>query len=142
MMNKFETSNSRRMSITAYCRELKKLLDATTMPVANEVCKKLWTDYLRCGIYLDPEYIAADIACAEGHLTNPPPELPGEGVDLQPGSQCLLYRMGHKKALALEETGKLLSSKMSLQEMLQHKMNCLTILRVLSRYCDAFKEKV
>ena len=79
------------MSIRAYRAALAKLLDSTTRPIAAEVCFKLWDDYIANGIYLDPEYVKTDIACAEGHLTNPPEVLPEEGIEINPGSRCFAF---------------------------------------------------
>lgn len=135
-MKKTETS---QMSMRAYSKALKRLLDKTTMPVAKEVCHHLWCDYIMNGIYPHPVYVQADIACAEGHLVNPPKDLPPEGVELRPGSKALLRSYGPKKDVALAQTEKLLEKVLTREELLQHKSNCLTLFRLFDKYTTEFK---
>ena len=130
------TNTKRQMSIRAYRAKLTELLDGTTRSIASEVCFKLWDEYISNGIYLDREYVKADIACAEGHLTNPPPELPDLGVVLNPGSKCFaVYRYcDDQQRGCLFQVAKHLTAA----EMLQHKKNALSLIRLFGRYNPYF----
>ena len=131
--------NKHQMSIRAYRAALAKLLDGTTRPIAAEVCFKLWDDYIANGIYLDPEYVKADIACAEGHLTNPPEVLPEEGIEINPGSKCFaFYLCDDQQRGCLMQTELRLGSRLTVSEMLQHKKNALSLIRLFGRYNPYF----
>lgn len=137
-----KATNKRQMSIRAYRAALTKLLDGTTRPIASEVCFKLWDDYISNGIYLNPEYVKADIACAEGHLTNPPAELPEEGIEINPGSTSFaLYRCTGQEREYLKQTETRLSSYLTVSEMLQHKKNALSLIRLFKRYNTHFGKR-
>ena len=134
-----KTTNKRRMSIRAYRAALSKLLESTSPTVASEVCLNLWTDYISYGIYLDPEYVKADIACAEGHLTNPPAVLPEEGIEINPGSTSFaLCRCTDREREYLKQTETRLSSHLTVSEMFQHKKNALSLIRLFGRYNPHF----
>lgn len=134
-----KATNKRQMSIRAYRAALTKLLDGTTRPIASEVCFKLWDDYISNGIYLNPEYVKADIACAEGHLTNPPAELPEEGIEINPGSKCFAFylcdNLQRGCLLQLEER---LGKRYTVSQMRQHKKNALSLIRLFGRYNPYF----
>ena len=134
------TNTKRQMSIRAYRAKLSELLDGTTRSIASEVCFKLWDEYISNGIYLDPEYVKADIACAEGHLTNPPPELPDLGVVLNPGSKCFaVYRCcDDQQRSCLIQTEMRVAKHLPAAEMLQHKKNALSLIRLFGRYNPYF----
>ncbi len=134
-----KATNKRQMSIRAYRAALTKLLDGTTRPIASEVCFKLWDDYISNGIYLNPEYVKADIACAEGHLTNPPAVLPEEGIEINPGSKCFaFYLCDDQQRGCLMQTELRLGSRLTVSEMLQHKKNALSLIRLFGRYNPYF----
>ena len=138
-MKKANKTTKRQMSIRAYRAKLTELLDGTTPAIASEVCFKLWDEYISNGIYLDPEYVKADIACAEGHLTNPPPELPEIGVDLNPGSKCFAFDLCYdQQCRCLMQTELRLGSRLTVSEMLQHKKNALSLIRLFDRYNPYF----
>ena len=128
-----------QMSIRAYRAALSELLESTSLPIASEVCFKLWDDYISNGIYLNPEYVKADIACAEGHLTNPPAELPEEGIEINPGSKCFaFYLCDDQQRGCLMQTELRLGSRLTVSEMLQHKKNALSLIRLFGRYNPYF----
>lgn len=132
-------TNKRRMSIRAYRTALSKLLEGTSQSIASEVCLKLWDEYISNGIYLDPEYVKADIACAEGHLTNPPAVLPEEGIEINPGSKCFaFYLCDDQQRGCLMQTELRLGSRLTVSEMLQHKKNALSLIRLFGRYNPYF----
>ena len=134
-----KTTNKHQMSIRAYRAALAKLLDSTTQPIASEVCFKLWDDYIANGIYLNPEYVKADIACAEGHLINPPVELPEEEIEINPGSNCFAFYLCDDQQrgclLQLEER---LGKRFTVSQMRQHKKNALSLIRLFGRYNPYF----
>lgn len=133
------TNTKRQMSIRAYRAALSELLESTSLPIASEVCFKLWDDYISNGIYLNPEYVKADIACAEGHLTNPPAELPEEGIEINPGSKCFaFYLCDDQQRGCLMQTELRLGSRLTVSEMLQHKKNTLSLIRLFGRYNPYF----
>lgn len=133
------TNTKRQMSIRAYRAALSKLLEDTTQPIASEVCFKLWDEYIANGIYLDPEYVKADIACAEGHLTNPPAVLPEEGIELNPGSKCFaFYLCDDQQRGCLMQTELRLSNRLTTPELRQHKRNALSLIRLFGRYNPYF----
>lgn len=133
------TNTKRQMSIRAYRAALSELLESTSLPIASEVCFKLWDDYISNGIYLNPEYVKADIACAEGHLTNPPAELPEEGIEINPGSKCFaFYLCDDQQRGCLMQTELRLGSRLTVSEMLQHKKNALSLIRLFGRYNPYF----
>lgn len=137
-----KTTNKRRMSIRAYRTALSKLLEGTSQPIASEVCLKLWDEYIANGIYLDPEYVKADIACAEGHLTNPPAVLPEEGIEINPGSKCFaFYLCNDQERECLKQTETRLGNHMTVSEMLQHKKNALSLIRLFRRYNTHFGKR-
>lgn len=137
-----KTTNKRRMSIRAYRTALSKLLEGTSQSIASEVCLKLWDEYITNGIYLDPEYVKADIACAEGHLTNPPAVLPEEGIEINPGSTSfVLYRCTGQEREYLKQTETRLGNHMTVSEMLQHKKNALSLIRLFARYNTHFGKR-
>lgn len=134
-----KATNKRQMSIRAYRTALSKLLEGTSQSIASEVCLKLWDEYIANGIYLDPEYVKADIACAEGHLTNPPAELPEEGIEINPGSKCFaFYLCDDQQRGCLMQTKLRLGSRLTVSEMLQHKKNALSLIRLFGRYNPYF----
>lgn len=134
-----KATNKRQMSIRAYRAALSELLESTSLPIASEVCFKLWDDYISNGIYLNPEYVKADIACAEGHLINPPAELPEEGIEINPGSKCFaFYLCDDQQRGCLMQTELRLGSRLTVSEMLQHKKNALSLIRLFGRYNPYF----
>ena len=139
-MKKATKTTKRQMSIRAYRAKLTELLDGTTPAIASEVCFKLWDEYISNGIYLDPEYVKADIACAEGHLTNPPPELPEIGVDLNPGSKIFViyHYCDDQQRGCLFQTEMRVAKHLTATEMLQHKKKALSLIRLFGRYNPYF----
>lgn len=133
------TNTKRQMSIRAYRSALSRLLDGTSPKIASEVCFNLWADYISYGIYLDPEYVKADIACAEGHLTNPPAELPELGIEINPGSKTFpISQCTQRQLSCLWHTEKRLGNRLTVSEMLQHKKNALSLIRLFGRYNPFF----
>ena len=133
------TNTKRQMSIRAYRAAFAKLLDGTPRPIAAAVYFMFWDDYIANGIYLNPEFVKADIACAEGHLTNPPVELPEEGIEINPGSTSyVIYRCTVREREFLKQTEMRLGNHMTVSEMLQHKKNALSLIQLFSRYNTDF----
>ena len=130
------------MSIRAYRAALSELLESTSLPIASEVCFKLWDDYISNGIYLNPEYVKADITCAEGHLINPPTELPEEGIEiLQNNRPTSFYDCDHLQRACLLQTEERLGKRLTTNEMLKHKKNALVLIRLFGRYNPYFGKR-
>ena len=130
------------MSIRAYRAKLTELLNGTSRSIASEVCLKIWDDYISRGIYLDPVYIKASIACAEGHLVNPPLTLPELGVELNPGSKCFaFYLCDDQQRDCLLQSELRLDGKLNASEMRQHKKNALSLIRLFGRYNPYFGKR-
>lgn len=135
-------TNNRRISIRAYRDALSQLLEATSLPIASEVCFKLWDGYIANGIYLDLEYVKADIARAEGHFTNPPAVLPEEGIDINPGSKCFAFNLcNDQERGCIKQTDARLASHLTVSEMLLHKNNALSLIRLFGRYNPYFGKR-
>lgn len=125
-----------KMSMRKYRAQLSALLESTSRRVAAEICQHLWDDYIQHGTYLHPDFVAADIAIAEGRLLNPPAQLPDEMITIQPASSIRYLKTSDAVQHAL--LCRLDSLKLPKTELKSHKRNALSLCRLFAQYNQNF----
>ncbi len=125
-----------KMSMRKYRAQLSALLESTSRRVAAEICQHLWDDYIQHGTYLHPDFVAADIAIAEGRLLNPPAQLPDELITICPASTIRYLKTSDPTQHAL--LCRLDVLRLTKTELKTHKRNALSLCRLFAQYNQNF----
>lgn len=141
-MKKAITSEN-RMNFASYRSHISELLNRAAPKAAKEACAEIYEGYLIRGIFPAITYIKAIIACAEGHLVNPPAHLPNVGVEFIDNSRISLNRLSLKETCLVHAIIANIKKERSSIEINSVSRNALSLIRLFSKFNpDYFHKKI
>ena len=122
------------MNFASYRSHISELLNSADPKAAKEACAEIYEGYLIRGIFPAITYIKAIIACAEGHLTNPPAHLPNVSVEFNDNSRVSLNRLSLKETCLVHAIIANIVKERSAIEIDSVSRNALSLIRLFSKY--------
>lgn len=122
---------------------MSELLNSADPKAAKEACAEIYEGYLIRGIFPAITYVKAIIACAEGHLVNPPAHLPNVGVEFFDNSWISLNRLPSKEKRLVHAIIANIAEERSAIEIDSVCRNAYSLIRLFSKYNpDYFHKKL